>query len=90
MGKACWEPTSCSHGSFVWWRVLHPRLSVTEKTLATEPQGNNLAAKATNKITRCVCEMYVREGGCGGGGVSVRESEGKRKSNGGKSGVRLG
>lgn len=43
--------------------VLHPRLSVTEKTLATEPQGNNLAAKATNKITRCVCEMYVCEGG---------------------------
>lgn len=34
-------------------------LSVTAKTLATEPQGNNPAAKATNKITRCVCEMCV-------------------------------
>lgn len=57
----------------------HPRLSVTEKTLATEPQGNNPAAKATNKITRCVCEMYVCEGG-----VSVREFKGKVKLMGGK------
>ena len=60
-------------------KVLHPRLSVTEKTLATEPQGNNLAAKATNKITRCVCEMYVCEGG-----VSVREFKGKENLMGGK------
>lgn len=51
---------SCSCGSLCG-EVLHPRLTLTEKTLATEPQGNKLAAKATNKITRCVCKMYVCE-----------------------------
>lgn len=55
---------------------LHPQLSVTEKTLATEPQGNDLAANATNKITRCVCEMCVW--------VSVREFKGKENLMGGK------
>lgn len=59
--------------------AMHPRLPVTEKTLATEPQSNNLAAKATNKITRCVCEMYV----CAGG-VSVREFKGTENLMGGK------
>lgn len=59
------------------------------KKLATEPQGNNLAAKATNKITRCVCKMYVRGGGGVGGLCDCEGILGKRKSN-GMVGVRLG
>lgn len=61
MGKACWELTSCSHGS-VCGEGSAPKALCDRENWLLNHKATNLAAKATNKITRCVCKMYVCRG----------------------------